>query len=111
MASMVSMVSRNDSPFLTEDVLTLKFMVSAESRFAAVSKLSRVRVESSKKSETTVRPRSAGTFGIVRSLTSTNESVSVMTSEMPVAISGPRSEIVNKLRKRPWRGLVTGRLT
>ena len=47
MASMVSTVSRSDSPFLTDDVLTLKFIVSAESRLAAVSNDSRVRVESS----------------------------------------------------------------
>ncbi len=46
-ASMVSAVSRSDSPFLTEEVDTEKFMVSAESRLAAVSKLRRVRVESS----------------------------------------------------------------
>ena len=110
-ASMVSMVSRSDSPFLTEEVLTLKFMVSAESRFAAVSKLSRVRVESSKKSDTTVRPRSAGTLGMVRSLTSTKESVSVITSLMPAATSGPRSAIARRLRMLPCRGFVTGRLT
>ncbi len=47
MASMVSTVSRTDSPFLTEEVPTLKVMVSAPSRLAAVSKLIRVRVESS----------------------------------------------------------------
>ena len=47
MASMVSTVSRSDSPFLTDEVLTLKFIVSADSRLAACSKLKRVRVESS----------------------------------------------------------------
>ena len=47
MASTVSTVSRNDSPFFTDEVPTLKFMVSAESRLAAVSKERRVRVESS----------------------------------------------------------------
>jgi hypothetical protein len=40
-----------------------------------VSKLVRVRVESSKKMLTTVLPRSAGTFGIGRWLTSTMWSV------------------------------------
>ena len=47
MASMVCTVSRSDSPFFTDDVPTLKVMVSAESRLAAVSNDSRVRVESS----------------------------------------------------------------
>ena len=47
MASMVSAVSRSDSPFFTDEVDTEKFIVSADSRLAAVSKLSRVRVESS----------------------------------------------------------------
>ena len=46
-ASIVSAVSRSDSPFFTDDVLTLKFIVSADSRLAAVSNDSRVRVESS----------------------------------------------------------------
>jgi hypothetical protein len=46
-AWIVSTVSRSDSPFFTEDVPTLKFMVSAERRLAAVSNERRVRVESS----------------------------------------------------------------
>src|SRR3954451_13009551 len=87
-ASMVSTVSRSDSPFFTDEVETLKVMVSAESRLAAVSKLSRVRVESSKKSDTTVLPRRAGTRGMARSLTSTKESVTRRTSSIPAA---PRS--------------------
>ena len=88
MAVIVSTVSRTDSPFLTEDDDTEKFMVSADSRLAAVSKDRRVRVESSKNSETTVLPRSAGTFGMARSLTSTNESVTRRISSIP---SAPRS--------------------
>ena len=47
MASIVRAVSRRDSPLFTEDELTLKLIVSADSRFAAVSNESRVRVESS----------------------------------------------------------------
>src|SRR5215211_5974819 len=42
-------------------------MTSAESRFAASSKLDDVRVELSKKTFTTVRPRSAGSFFTSRS--------------------------------------------
>ena len=46
-ASMVSTVSRSDSPLFTDDVDTEKLSVSADSRLAACSKLRRVRVESS----------------------------------------------------------------
>ena len=89
-ASIVSTVSRSDSPLFTDEVDTEKFMVSADSRLAAVSKDSRVRVDSSKKSETTVRPRSVGTLGIARSLTSTKESVRRRISSIS---SSPRSAI------------------
>ena len=47
MASIVCTVSRSDSPFLTEDVPIEKFIVSADSRLAAVSNERRVRVDSS----------------------------------------------------------------
>ena len=63
MAAIVSIVSRRLSPLLTLDDDTAKFIVSADSRLAAVSKLSRVRVESSKNTLHTVLPRSAGTLG------------------------------------------------
>ena len=46
-ASMVSTVSRSDSPLFTDDVDTEKLSVSADRRLAACSKLRRVRVESS----------------------------------------------------------------
>ena len=47
MAAIVVTVSRMDSPLLTDEEETEKFIVSAESRLAACSKLRRVRVESS----------------------------------------------------------------
>ena len=65
-AAIVSIVSRRLSPLLTLLDDTAKFIVSALSRLAAVSKLVRVRVESSKNRLTTFLPRSAGTFGIGR---------------------------------------------
>ena len=65
-AAMVSIVSRKLSPLLTLLDDTAKFIVSALSRLAAVSKLVRVRVESSKNKLTTFLPRRAGTFGIDR---------------------------------------------
>jgi hypothetical protein len=51
-------------------VETLNVIVSADNRFAAVSKLKRVRVESSKNKLTTVFPRKAGTLGMGRRLIS-----------------------------------------
>ena len=66
MALTVSTVSRRLSPLLTLDVDTLKVIVSADKRLAAVSKLMRVRVESSKNKLTTVRPINAGTLGTGR---------------------------------------------
>ena len=47
MSVIVSIVSRRLSPLFTLDVDTLNDIVSAESRLAAVSNDSRVRVESS----------------------------------------------------------------
>ncbi len=57
------------SPFSTDEPLDLSEMVSAESLFAASSKDEAVRVEGSKKTLSTVRPRSAGTFLTSRSET------------------------------------------
>ena len=54
MASIFRAVSSRDSPFFVEDVDDEKDMMSAESRFAANSKLSFVRVEFSKKAKTMV---------------------------------------------------------
>ncbi len=66
-ASSVSAVSLSDSPLESEEPLAEKLMTSAESRLAAASNEIRVRVESSKKRLTTVRPRRAGSFLIGRS--------------------------------------------
>ena len=63
MASTVSTVSRRHSPFLTDELATARESTSAESRLAAVSKESRVRVDSSKKSVATTLPRSVGHLG------------------------------------------------
>jgi hypothetical protein len=55
-------VSLRDSPLESEEPLAEKLMTSADSRLAAASNEMRVRVESSKKRLTTVRPRSVGSF-------------------------------------------------
>ena len=56
------------SPLDTLEPLAEKLMTSAESRLAAASNEMRVRVESSKKRLTTVRPRSVGSFLTARSV-------------------------------------------
>ena len=61
-AARVWAVSFSDSPLETDEPFAAKLMTSAESRLAAASKEIRVRVESSKKRLTTVRPRRAGSF-------------------------------------------------
>ena len=82
---------------------TEKVMVSAESRLAAVSKLSRVRVESSKKSETTVWPRSAGTFGMI-ALADLDEGVGERHDLVdPGRDVGPRSSMPRRCRPAPGR--------
>ncbi len=93
MASIVSTVSRRDSPLLRELDEPVKVITSAESRLAAVSKDSRVRVESSKNVDTTVLPRNAGTLGMDRWPTSTKVSASRMTSSMP---SAPKSATLSR---------------
>ena len=72
MACKVCAVSLSDSPLLTLDPLAEKLMTSAESLFAAASKEIRVRVESSAKRFTIVRPRRVGSFFIGVSLTLAN---------------------------------------
>jgi len=69
-AATVSIVSRRLSPLLTLDSETANVITSPDSRFVAVSKLRRVRVDDSKNRLHTVVPRSAGTFGLARWLTS-----------------------------------------
>ena len=75
-------------------------MVSADSRLAAVSKLSRVRVESSKNTLHTVLPRSAGTRGLGRRLTSAMWSDRSSRRCRP---SGPTSAIERKCFMRSRR--------
>jgi hypothetical protein len=58
----------------TDEPLAEKLMTSAESRLAAASKEIRVRVESSKKRLTTVRPRRVGSFLMGRSATRASSS-------------------------------------
>jgi hypothetical protein len=88
MASRVSAVSFRLSPLETLEPLAEKVITSAERRLAATSKLVRVRVESSKKRFTTVRPRRVGNFLTVRSPT---RAISSAVSSTWVASSRLRS--------------------
>ena len=74
MAWRLSAVSISVSPFSRAEPEVEKLMLSADSRFSAISKLERVRVEASKKRLSTVLPRSVGTFLIGRSPISLNDS-------------------------------------
>ena len=73
-ASRVSAVSLRLSPLETLEPRAEKLMTSADRRLAAASKEMRVRVESSKKRFTTVRPRSVGSFLTDRSETAASSS-------------------------------------
>ena len=72
--AMLRAVSRSVSPFACDERSTEKLTMSADSRCAAISNETRVRVEFSKKRLTTVLPRSVGTFLTGRSATSANDS-------------------------------------
>src|SRR5581483_7719488 len=72
-----------------------KLMTSADNRLAATSNEVRVRVESSKKRLTTVRPRSVGNFLIGRSAISASSSAVSSTS---TASSRLRSAADNRCR-------------
>src|SRR3954468_183089 len=67
-------VSSSDSPFVAEETAILRLMTSAERRFAAISKVVRVRVEGSKKRLKTLLPRRIGTFFTSRSVTPAKDS-------------------------------------
>ncbi len=95
MAATVIAVSRSDSPLLVEDPLPEMLMTSAESHLPAISKEDRVRVESSKKRLTTVRPRSVGSFLTSRRCTSCIDSAVPSSSRISSAL---RSSI-----DRRWR--------
>src|SRR3954452_1863174 len=93
MAATVRTVSRRLSPLLTLEPLAETLMTSAESHLPAISKDERVRVESSKKRLTTVRPRRAGSFLTERCCTSC---ISAAVSNSAVTSSRPRSSIESR---------------
>ena len=88
-------MSLSDSPLLTLEPLAEKLITSADRRFAAASKEIRVRVESSAKRFTIVRPRKVGSFLTAPSLTRAN---SVAVSRIEIASDLLRSEIDRRCR-------------
>src|SRR5438477_3583052 len=83
-----SAVSMSVSPFSTADPDAVKFNVSAERRFSAISNETRVRVDGSMKRLMTSCPRSAGTFFTGRSLTSLKPSAVSRINVISSGVSG-----------------------
>src|SRR3990167_7384026 len=107
MASRLRRVSSRVSPLLADEVDTFSVMTSADRRWAASSKVVRVRVEFSKNTLHTVLPRSSGTFFTARAPTSRNESA---VSRISVSSSRGRPSRDRKWRSWPWSFSCSGRL-
>src|SRR5256885_9704386 len=68
-AERLSTVSSRVSPLVDDDTTMFRLMTSADRRFAAISKVVRVRVEASKNRLNTDLPRRSGTFFTSRLVT------------------------------------------
>src|SRR2546423_3023227 len=99
MAERFATVSRSDSPFVADDTAMLRLITSAERRFAAISKVVRVRVEGSKKRLNTLLPRSNGTFFTSRSVTPAKDSA---VSRICRSTSRGRPSIESRCRSSPF---------
>ncbi len=97
-ATRLSTVSSSVSPLLVDEAPMLRLMTSADSRFAAISNVVRVRVEFSKNRLNTALPRSSGTFFTSRSAIDTNGSA---VSRMPRMTSGGRPSSVSRCVSSP----------
>src|SRR5258705_5556529 len=98
-AERLATVSSRDSPFEAEDTAMLRLMTSADRRFAAISKVVRVRVEGSKKRLNTLLPRRIGTFFTSRSVTPANDSA---VSRIWVRISRGRPSMERRCWSSPF---------
>src|SRR5713101_3634158 len=72
-AERLSTVSSRVSPLVEDNTVMFRLMTSADRRFAAISKVVRVRVEASKNRLNTDLPRRSGTFFTSRSVTPTKD--------------------------------------
>src|SRR5438128_3808576 len=92
-AERLSTVSSRVSPLVEDDTAIFRLMTSADKRFAAISKVVRVRVEASKNRLNTDLPRSSGTFFTSRSVTPMKDAA---VSRMCTRISRGSPSIVSK---------------
>src|SRR5687768_2665315 len=98
-AERLSTVSSRVSPLDCEDTAMLRLTTSADSRFAAISKVVRVRVLGSKNRLNIDLPRSKGTFLTSRSVTPTKDSaVSKIFSRMGAG----SPSVVSRCCSRPF---------
>src|SRR6185369_7265250 len=97
-ATRLSTVSSSVSPLLVDEKPMFRLMTSAESRFAAISNVVRVRVEFSKKRLNTERPRRSGTFFTSRSAIDTKGTA---VSRMRTMTSAGRPSSVNRCMSPP----------
>src|SRR5574338_58890 len=100
MAQRLSTVSSRVSPFLVDEVDTLRLITSADRRLAAISKVVRVRVEFSKNRLKTLFPRSRGSFFTSLSATSVKGAA---VSRMARMISRGSPSRVSRWVSSPWR--------
>src|SRR5258706_13603936 len=98
-AERLATVSSSDSPLVAEETAMFRLMTSAERRFAAISKVVRVRVEGSKNRLKTLLPRRIGTFFTSRSVTPANDSA---VSRIWVRISRGRPSMERRCCSSPF---------
>src|SRR4051812_26440428 len=92
-------VSSSDSPLEVDDTETFRLITSADRRFAAISKVVRVRVEDSKNRLNTLLPRRIGTFFTSRSVTPAKDSA---VSRICTRISFGRPSIDSRCCSSPF---------
>src|SRR5439155_428912 len=92
-AQRLSTVSSKVSPLVEDDTVIFRLMTSADRRFAAISKVVRVRVEGSKNRLNTDLPRRSGTFFTSRSVTPMKDAA---VSRMCTRISRGSPSIVSR---------------
>src|SRR5580765_1732514 len=92
-AERLSTVSSRVSPLVEDDTAMFRLITSADKRFAAISKVVRVRVDGSKNRLKIDLPRRSGTFFTSRSVTPTNDDA---VSRMCTSISRGSPSIVRR---------------
>src|SRR6266849_82254 len=97
-AERLSTVSSRVSPLVEDDTVMFRLMTSADRRFAAISKVVRVRVEASKNRLNTDLPRRSGTFFTSRSVTPMKDAA---VSRMFTRTSRGSPSIVSRCRSVP----------